>query len=225
MSLKGDKYENVEEVKFRLEGTVVLYDSSPVYIRDVTFPEEGDPDNIARVHFNELPMDLTRPRPPRVRKFLSSRKFDLTPFKMGYLEMPDGATILTSRTANRQNRQGLCDNNTILNTIDDRLSRRARLGGIGIDWLDVISSPGFSDMVKGTYTDFQTSLDKLTDKRDSTVFSREFAAQRDEELDLLFLYRKGRKCGYSDTTSKSFRLAKSLKYLANELEEARIPLS
>jgi len=85
MSLRGDAYETAEEVRFRLENTIVKYDGSPVYITRVEVAQPGDEDKISRVLFSELPFDPLAGKGKVQRRFLSSRKFDLTPFKMGYM--------------------------------------------------------------------------------------------------------------------------------------------
>ena len=73
MSLKGDKYETTEEVKFRLEQTVVLYDKEPVYITRVNMPDMEDKGEIARVYFIPLPINLGAGNAKEVRTLILLR--------------------------------------------------------------------------------------------------------------------------------------------------------
>jgi hypothetical protein len=217
MSLKGDKYETAEEVRFRLENTVVLYDKEPVYITRVSLPEGPDEKNeIARVFFRSLP--YTGAHQPETRKYLSSRHFDLTPFKMGYMNYK-GQAYFISRAPLRQNRQGLSQNTTV---ITDTLGRRSdRLG-----FANMIADKGFVDMVHGKYPDFKNAGELLGAKDCSSVaISRTFVFMIDNDLDALYLLHKGIKCGLAMKGDQAIKVAPKFLFLREEMEECRIPVA
>jgi hypothetical protein len=212
MSLKGDKYETADEIRFRLENTVVLYDGKPVYITRVD--AGGEDGEIARVFFYDLPLVGNN---KETRKFLSSRKFDLTPFKMGYLNY-NGEAIFVSRSPVRQNRQGLCVNNTVFTTIK---GQRAEFS-----YNQMIGSSGFIDMVMGTYPDFKTAGTMLDEKGiKSVAVSRSFAFIIDHDLEALLLMHKGVKCGLAMKGDRGLKLPPKFAFLREEMEEHRIPLA
>lgn len=217
MSLRGDKYETAEEVKFRLENTVVLYDGKPVYINRVSVPGPEDIDEVARVFFKELPFDL-KDREKEVRKYLSSKKFDLAPFRMGYMNHPNGV-FFVSRTPLRQNRQGLSAGVVKLFDVKGEKSN-------WVSFSDMISCQGFSDMVNNVYPDFKQAGEVVGDgKTDSVAISQSFAFAVDKDLDALILHHKGVKCGLAFPGDKSIRVAKKFHFLKEELESYRIPIS
>jgi hypothetical protein len=215
MSLKGDKYETQEEVKFRLENTVVMYDGEPVYITSVANVEAEDKAEIARVFFQTLPYN---PRNKSVRKYLSSKKFDLAPFKMGYMNH-GGEAIFVSRIPIRQNRQGLSQGATLFKDIRGRNAEN-------INFSHMIQSPGFVEMVQGKYPSFKDAGALLADKESSSVaISRSFAFAIDNDLDALLLLHRGQKCGIAMRGDDSIKLPKKFHFLREEMEECRIPIS
>lgn len=216
MSLKGDKYETTEEVRFRLEGSVVVYDGDLVYITRVTMPEEvEEKKEIARVFFEPLPYGGNRGK--EVRKYLSSRKFDLTPFRMGYMNYK-GRAIYLSRSPVRQNRQGLSNNNLSILEINGK-----RAGDVNFGRL--IAEQGFVDMFKGKYPDFKTAGELLGDKDVSSVaISNTFAFVIDHDLDALILNHKGVKCGLAMKGDRGLRVSQKYHFLRQEMEEHRIPI-
>lgn len=219
MSLKGEAYETTEEVKFRLESTVVLYDGAPVYISRVSMPEQQEEaKEIARVFFYELPYNPGVIKVKEQRKYLSSKKFDLAPFKMGYMNY-NGQAVFTSRNPVRQNRQGLTANSckiTLLNK-DDR-------GMFGFH--ELIACEGFTDMVAGKFPSFADAGDMLGDKKNSSVaISRSFAFHIDHDIEALLLLHKGVKCGIAVKGQKTLNLPPKFHFLREEAEECRIPLA
>lgn len=216
MSLKGDKYETTEEVKFRLENTVVMYDKAPVLISRVDMPGAGDEKEIARVWFYELPFVPGRGK--EVRKYLSSRNFDLAPFKMGYFNH-NGEAIFASRTPVRQNKQGLGAGTCKFTDIRGKASQN-------INWNHVISSQGFVDMVNGKFPDFEAAGQMLGDKENSSVaISRSFAFFIEHDLEALLLMHKGVKCGLAMRGQKAMQIPPKFHFLREEMEECRIPLA
>lgn len=219
MSLKGDKYETVDEVKFRLESSVVLYDGKPVYISRVGMAEADDKKEIARVYFYDLPLlNGDKKGGGETRKYLSSRKFDLSPFKMGYMNDKGRATFV-SRAPVRQNKQGLTSNVT---TFQDMMGRRSE----DVSFNTMIRSQGFVDMVAGKYPSFQECGDML-DNKDilSVALSRSFAFSIDHDLEALFLTHKGVRCGMVTRGQKAIKIPQKFHFLKEEMEEFRIPIA
>lgn len=218
MSLKGEAYETAEEVRFRLENTIVLYDGAPVLISRVNVPEEVDYKEIARVFFYELPYGRGVGNGKEVRKYLSSRKFDLAPFKMGYFNH-GGEAFCASRIPVRQNRQGLSNGTCAITTI-----RGKRSENFGFN--NMLASQGFVDMVAGKFPTFAEAGEMLGNKDNSSVaVSRSFAFLIDHDLEALLLMHKGIKCGIAVRGQKALNLPPKFHFLREEAEECRIPLA
>lgn len=196
------KYETVEDARMRLRGTVVLYRGNPVYIRDV---QAGNgKDDIFRVLFDELPLAGGGPFKPAVRprhrldgddleldeavkperKFISSKHFDIGPFKMGYVNAPKGA-FYCSRLPNRIQKQGLCVEN---------FSGKDNFGN-AVGFNTCIACKEFEATVNGRYPTFDQAVQGL-EKSKAVAFHREFCLVKDEVVpNLLWLYHKGTKVG------------------------------
>lgn len=224
MSLKGDKYETAEEIRFRLEHTVVTYDGEPVYISKVQVPEDiGEKDEIARVFFMELPLKGGG-RNPEVRKYLSSKKFDLTPLKLGYMNYKAAAgennrAVFITRAPVRQNKQGLCQATTTFTDPRGRADQH-------INYNMMINSPGFVDMIKGKYPDFKEAGDMLGNKEfDSVAISRSFSFVVENDLDCLIMVHKGSKCGIALRGDKALKIPPKFHFLREEMEACRIPIA
>lgn len=219
MSLKGDKYETAEETKFRLENTVVLYDGKPVYITRVGAVGAEDKKEIARVFFWELPLPKGRaPGQGETRKYLSSRNFDLAPFKMGYINH-NGEAIFVARLPVRQQRQGLCPNTC---TFSNVLGHPSKV----MDFATMINSQGFVDMIEGKYPTFKDAGELLGDKKTSSIaISRSFAFVIDNDLEALYLSHKGVKCGLALKNDRALKVPPKFHFLREEMEECHIPLA
>ncbi len=225
MSLKGDKYETAEEIRFRLEHTVVMYDNNPVYISKVQVPEDlGEKDEIARVFFYELPLKGGG-RNAEVRKYLSSKKFDLTPIKMGYMNYNAAAggggnrAVFIQRAPVRQNKQGLCQQTTSFHDPRGRADQN-------INYNMMINSQGFVDMIKGKYPDFKAAGDLLgAGEFDSVAVSRSFSFVVENDLDCLIMVHKGLKCGLALKGDKALKIPPKFHFLREEMEACRIPIA
>lgn len=223
MSLKGDKYETAEEVRARLEHTVVMYDGQPVYISKCQVPEDmAEKDEIARVFFYELPV-LPGGRAKETRKYLSSKKFDLAPPKMGYMNFNvpgDGnRAIFVQRAPLRQYKQGLCQ--AVVTYTDPRGRRDEH-----INFNMMIADQGFVDMLAGKYPDFKQAGEMLGDKaQDSVAVSRSFAFVVENDLDCLIMVHKGLKCGLALRGDKALKIPPKFHFLREEMEACRIPIA
>lgn len=223
MSLKGDKYETAEEVKFRLENSIVMYDGEPVYITQCLVPDREDKGEVARVYFRKLPVGGAVARgmadPEKdVRKYLSSKKFDLAPFKMGYFNH-GGSAHFISRTPIRQNRQGLAQGNCKFT--DVRGNQTKDMG-----FATALGSKGFVDMISGNYPEFKEAGALLDEKGTASVaVSRSFAFHIDHDLEALMLLHRGVKCGIAMRNQKGLQIPPKFHFLKEEMEECRIPLA
>ena len=216
MSLKGDKYETLDEIKFRLENTIVLYEGRPVYITRVQYPDGED--EIARVYFQELPYGVLLNKHKEHRKYLSSKKFDLTPFKMGYFNH-GGEAIFTARTPVRQNKQGLSQATTSL--LDIKGQRHGRM-----NFAIMVGSDGFADMVNGVFPEFKQVVDMIGGPdTSSAAVSRSFAFYIDHDLEALYLINKGTKCGLALKGDRALKIPPKFHFLRQELEAHHLPIA
>jgi hypothetical protein len=212
--IKGIEYETAEEANMRLSNSVVLYDGRPVYISEIRRDEELPKGEICRVIMHELPLtDNNRGE----RKYISSGKFNLAPFKMGFLNLA-GKTFYLSRNTARQNRQGLSERTLSVEalTASAQGSRLPR-------FRDLLNNTEFVDMITGKYPSVDEALTLLEqDDIASVAISREYAIVADEELeDLIVLFHKTKKVGFMPTKG-SFKLSKKFKFLKEELDERKI---
>lgn len=224
MTLKGDTYETVEEANMRLTGSVVLYDGDPVYVTNVTGVDnvdEGGGKDIFRVYATPLPFNIEKDIAggKEIRKYISSKKFNLSAFKLGYCNLGYGKAVFLSRVAMRQNRQGLTGDTLRIRSISDN-------NPTDVGFKELVASKGFVSCIKGIYPnykefDYEEKAEGLT----SMALSRNIALQKDEEgLGLIYAYHRGVKCGYVKDGGRLF-ISNKFKFLKEEFEESLIPLA
>lgn len=172
MTLRGTSYETPEEVAFRLNKTVVLYDGEPVYITRTEVSER--PNDVSRVYFRTLPLVIGQ---PEVRKYLSSRKFDLTPIKLGYFyNKKDGLVVRAVREAARHTKQGLNGTNCRFKSLTNRELRYSFEGFLSDD-LFVAMLKGESRSLRGR-KEFVEGEEHLFDSTDY-VLTKDFVVSRE----------------------------------------------
>lgn len=204
------QYETVEDAQMRLRGSVVLYDSALHYVETVEPAPEADRKEIFRVR--ALPLPLGKPGAVPIRKYISSRKFDLAPFPMGFLNTKEGA-VFCSRSPARQQSQGL----TSKTFMSEMIPTDPRVGKRGIDFSQFINSEESVKMLAGNYPSFKDACDKAKDGV-SCAFAREFAISADPELPfLLYLYYKNTKVGI--VVEGGVKIGPKRKCLKESLEE------
>lgn len=194
------KYEHLDDASMRLRNTVVRYKGDPVYITNI---RPGTGDEIFRVYFQPLPVKkvdgFIAPRKVRLgpdgpefveeaeeeRRYISSRNFDISPFKMGYVNDPKGAAYC-SRLPTRKQQQGLCAENFGASSV-----------GGNFNFNSFLSCPGVVDMVHGRYPSLAEAQRLLAEKQSPLIaFHRDFAISRDEILGNLFhVFYRGNKVG------------------------------
>jgi hypothetical protein len=187
------KYESVEDARMRLRNTVVLYRGEPVLIKEVTKGEGKD--DIIRVLFNEIPakpVEKRRGDGPFVKedgdqkKYISSKHFDIAPFRMGYVNNIKGnGAFYCSRLPNRVQKQGLCLENF----------KASDNFGCRIPFDSFLLCKEVSAMVAGRYPSIERAME-LLDKVKSVAFHRDFALVKDEVIpQLVYIFHKGAKAG------------------------------
>lgn len=216
------EYENIEQANMRLQGTVVKYDGEPVYVTNVGQVGLNDPKpNIYRVYAAKLPYN-GREAIEEQRKFISSKKFDLAPFPMGFMNK-DGVTYYCHRLPRKQQRQGL-SNGTFSALEAGTAGVGAGLAFKGDNKLRlefVIEMQEFVDCIKGKYPSFEIATKQIEDGARGVGFSRCFALVRDEELpELVYLYHKREKVGF--IMDGHLNLTKAGKCLRESLREVGV---
>jgi len=224
------KYENPDDARMRLRNTVVLYKKTPVLIQDVVRGEGKGEDDILRVLFTELPVNNRRPQnkagfpveDPFVRigervkaaeamqkKYISSKYFDIAPFKLGYVNRKNDPFYCT-RLPNRIQKQGLCSEN---------FKAFSNFGPF-VDFNTFLNCPETPAMIAGDYPSFDRAVD-LIEQCSAVAFSRDFCLVKDEVISaLIYLYYKGKKVGLFD--KNKINLGKKFECLKESLEEIKI---
>ena len=215
------KYETVDDAKMRLRNTIVLYKGEPVYIRDVA--RGGGGDEILRVKFTPLPVaDLNEGHDPfrakdleeEQRKYISSKHFDIAPFKLGYVNFQGkGGAFYVSRLPNRIQKQGLCAEN---------FKGTTNYGG-NVGFATFLTCKETLAMIAGRYPSFDEALRALN-KVPAVAFDRDFCLVKDDVIpELTYLYHKGSKVGYFNT--REVTLGKKFACLKEVLQENRVKVA
>jgi hypothetical protein len=185
------QYENVHDAQMRLQNTVILYDGEPVWISEVGQVGAGDPKgDIFRVYIRPLPINGKEAE----RKFISSKKFDLAPFPMGFMNK-NGNVYYCSRLPRRQQRQGLSNQTFACSLIDGSSVERPRRE---FNLENLVSDQCFLDCIKGKYPNVAEATRQIEEGNiQGVAFHRCFAIIRDAELsELIYLYHKREKVGF-----------------------------
>lgn len=216
MSLKGTEYETAEEASFRLAGTVVLYDGEPVFISQVLHEPDLPKGDIYRVYTQPVP--VSRNNRQDERRYISSGKFDLAPFKLGFLNL-DGHVFYLNRIPARQNRQGL--NERSLEVIPLRNNPNLALPSFA----SLITKQEFYNTIKGVYPSVAEAMARLREDGVSGVaLSREYALVSHTSLkELVFLFHRKTVVGFMQAGENELQLGQAFKYLKEELSERNIP--
>jgi hypothetical protein len=211
------QYENLNDAQMRLANTIVLYDGDPVYITQVGMKEEGDPkDDTFRVYASPLPYAAHRGAKGEMRKFISSKKFDMAPFEMGFMNL-NGVAYYCSRLPRRQQRQGLSSG-----TFSCIPVGAPHVGALRLE--NVIAQQEFVDCIKGKHPSYADAV-RLIERGEagSVAFARCFALVQDVDMpELVFLYHKKEKVGF--LMGDTLKLSKAGKCLREALREAGVRL-
>lgn len=215
------KYERLEDARMRLRHTVVLYNKVPHYIREIT--EGSGEDGPYRVYADALPLSRNaaaaadgRGRGDRapvddadIRKFISSKHFDVAPFQMGFVNTKTGC-FYVSRLPARQQKQGLSSENTRLVTPL----------GTPVAFSTFLQSSEVLAMVEGKYPTLKQA-EAVLETAPHIAVCREIALVKDTVLDcLVYIYHKTNKVGLLQ--DGKVKLGKAFNYLAETLQECGI---
>ena len=211
------KYESVDDARMRLRNTVVLYKGEPVLITHIV--NNDDKDGIFRVKFQTLPTSKMKEErfdpfdkdaeEKEQRKYISSKHFDIAPFRLGYVNGQKG-TFYCSRLPNRIQKQGLCGENF----------RGVNNAGQAVPFANFLGAKETPAMVAGRYPSFDKAV-SLLDKVSSIAFDRDFCLEKDEVFpELLYLYHKGKRVGYM--SKDEVTLGAKFKCLKENLEELKV---
>lgn len=207
------KYESVHDAVMRLRGTVVLYKGEPVQIQEIR--EGTNKDDILRVLINPIPIGKPDARHIQkaeegVRKYISSKHFDIAPFPMGYLNCSTGkGAVYCTRMPNRVQKQGLCNEN--FRGLDNY--------GTPFSFALFVTCPETPLMVAGVYPTFNQALKSL-EKVPAVAFSRDFCLVKDDVISsLIYLYHKGVKVGLVTGNTTEVCLGDKFKCLKESLVE------
>jgi len=210
------QYESIEEAEMRLTNTVVLYDGKPVYIDRVA---NHNGDDVFRVYARPLPLDKRAdPLDEQFRKFISSKKFDLSGFKMGFMNIK-GHSVYMSRLPRKQYKQGLAQATLGVEYLGKQGPYDMKAAGLDLRLTNLIYLKEFAAMLEGKYPSFNEAKKMLDNGANTVAFHREFALGKDDELDgLVYLYHKRDKVGFilNDTVN----LANKMQCLKECLLEA-----
>lgn len=215
------KYESVDDASMRLRNTLVLYKDQPVIITGIAAGTEKD--EILRVLFKELPYTgggngdegpfaraAALADDAAKRKYISSKHFDIAPFKLGYVNHPKYGAFYVSRLPNRIQKQGFCAENY----------RGLTNQGQPVTWHTFVGCKESVAMIMGDYPSFERAKG-LIGKSPSVAFCRDFSLMKDEVLpELIFLYHKGAKVGYVSETGVT--LGEKFKCLRESLAEQKV---
>lgn len=217
-------YDSVEEVRQKLEGSVVLYDNHPIKIM-------GAGGRKGSFNLNVLFLPDYQGTAKEVIS-LDDPKFDCWSIggRLGYVnytqDLYKQATYVKRiAVRNTHGTQGLTDRNVII----DRLKpyRRKRLGGLEIPFWDRMAAcPGFVKTMKRVYPSFNRAVKALEDDDDifSIAFNPHFAVRRTQYQDMFLLDYKGTEIGISNDLEK-FRIQPEFKYLKDSLVELNLKVA
>jgi hypothetical protein len=209
------KYESVEDASMRLRNTIVLYEGKPVFITGIT---AGTGDDILRVRFKELPLDPNKnfggpfedAEDGGKRKFISSKHFDISPFRLGYVNHPKYGAFYVQRLPHRIQKQGFSSESYAAKTN----------AGLVISWAVFTQSKETVAMINNDYPSFDRAK-ALLGKIPSVAFCRDYSLMKDEVLpELMFLYHKGQKVGFVNETGVT--LGEKFKCLKESLSEVKV---
>jgi hypothetical protein len=171
------------------------------------------------VHPKPAPKAPPEPAPedPKelLRKFISSKKFDMAPFPMGFVNTESGV-FYCQRRPRRQQRQGLSHETFLGQPVGRNFEPLA--------FHEILNSPEFVDCVKGKYPTYNDSKLALEIAKDSVsvAFDRHFALVKDEHIsELLYIYHKKEKVGF--VMEGKVKLANNGQCLRESLKELNVP--
>jgi hypothetical protein len=213
-------FENIEQARQRLEGTVVTFDGLAAYVSEVSVV---DGEHTCRLVF--LPdtfKDSTYSKNKRVRKHLSDPLFKkFKPFDLGFINLfdeeiigPNTNCMFTFRRPIRSGaRQGLARE-----AIDGSYLQNSKGAGRLENWnlTTLMSCQSFADMINGKYPSYSEALENLI-PNSSIAFNRNYAVLQASD-GLVWLYRQLERIALIQNNKEVLLFSKK-KYLREEMQE------
>ena len=213
-------YDNAEEAGNRLNSTVILYDGSPVFVREC-YGRKGN------LMCKALPIPSLKPK-DEISFAIEDDKTDYRNLSLGYVNGKKGCVLLSRIPVRGEGyKQGLHQRNVHISGIrpDADIGLDGEEGPLnGVNWNNLIRTAGFSNMMKNKYPTIPQCLDQMLKEKNvvSTAFNRYFCVYRDP-VGLLNLHYKGEKVGYSEFSEK-FKIGPDFLYLREVLIENGVQL-
>lgn len=204
-------YENVEEVNHRLANTIVMYDGEPMLVTQGS-QRVGGPVSVV--------LRRLKNRPEGKNEFvvpLDDPALNYRTFALGYINFTaTGEALYVTRNAARRTKQGLDDNNVVV-------QHSSEVGRVNLSTLRSYSD-SFFDFMAGRYPTFGEARErfkKTSGNLQSVAFHRNFALHYDRRLGLDTLFFKGRKVGYCGNDNKLV-LGPDYQYLRELVHEQKL---
>lgn len=196
-------YDEPEQAKLRLAGTIIVVGGVPVEVLDVKKAKDR-----LVVHYTTLPNKHAVEQVDLMDAEVNIRKLPL-----GYVNAW-GEAVYLRRIPARQQRQGLCNANVSVSPLvrNGRVPRFYEIASLG----------SFSDMVKHIYPSVDEALDLFgrDPERLSVAIHRHFAIHIDRDLNFYTLNYKGNRVAWGDPNL--WNLPSHLAYMEGLLKENNI---
>jgi hypothetical protein len=207
-------YENHEQARQRLRGSVVLYDGRPHYVHETNEGLDGR----IRITLGELPYAVhgSIPENPVVTLTDDPLLNRFRPFETGFMNMFEtgrNETAFVFRRPVRQSQQGFNGQSYSSKLLHGSLGTRDAGA-----FESVIASPSFAEMVRGIYPSFEECMDALIPSS-SVGFDRNYAVRMDSD-GTVWLYRQQIKVGIVSKSPNRLLLFRSKRYLREEFQES-----
>jgi hypothetical protein len=206
-------WTDIDQARERLNGTLVTYDSQPVYISEVVESDAVD-DRCprARLYFCDDPSQKL------VRKTLNSPKFNnfRTLPALGFINLRDGGTVFVKRRVRTTRSHGLSPDNTVVSNLSWNENGLATFRAISGLTSIIFRDEGFANLQNKKYPSLSELLEKLPLKS-CGAFSPKFALVRDS-TGIRLLYRNEELAGVF-TDSVTLMLTETTSYLRQEIME------
>ncbi len=204
-------YENLDEVTFRLNGSVVRYDGDPVYVQGC----ENHNDGIIRLNISTIPLDGTE---KVTRKMINSPKFDkFRPIPLGNLNYVHGGALAVQRLERipaRTHTQGLTSRATSIQPV----ANSNNLLGTRIDFNAAIRNEGFVEMCKNIYPTLDEFL--KTDITECAIHA-DYTVVKSGNTGMSYIYHKFDKVGIL-STRREVLLFPKFGYLKEAMDATRL---
>ena len=197
-------YDNQADANRYLAGSVVYWDGQPIYVGEVNTDHHSGDLIVTAYKMPYNGMD-------EIRVPLDDPRFNPFKFKTGYVNTDGGEAVFLRRIPARIQLQGLCNNNTVVQTRDG--------GRGGTNFRNLIRDKGLANTLRGIYPTLTEVKETLAQEphRMSMAFSRDLAVVRHPQFkNLFFLSYRNEDISFSQDCE--FTLAEEFSYLTEICE-------